>query len=101
MNKQQEIRKALISKVESIRMWATRSDDPLTPEEDADDILIALASQDVVIKVDRELPDSPWGFNADNGFTEARILTRGYYCAEQDMLMDGYVAVEPLVKVSK
>jgi len=60
-----------------------------------------LSEAGVVIKVDRELPDSPWGFNADNGLTEARILTRGYYCAEHDMLMAGYVAVEPLVKVSK
>ena len=38
----------------------------------------------------QELPDSPWATNADNGFAEEMLLTRGYYCAQQDMLKAGY-----------
>jgi len=45
MTKQEEIREGLISKVKSIRAWATRSDDPLSVEGDVDDILNTLHSQ--------------------------------------------------------
>ena len=54
MTKQQEIREALISKVKSIRLWATRSDDPMSVEDDVDDILKVLASQGAVLKIKGE-----------------------------------------------
>ena len=45
-----EIREGLISKVRSVKLWATRKDDPLSAEEDVDDILRYLDSKGVVIK---------------------------------------------------
>ena len=39
MTRQEKIREGLISKIKSIRNWARRDDDPLPPEDDADDIL--------------------------------------------------------------
>ncbi|KKN74745.1 hypothetical protein LCGC14_0387870 [marine sediment metagenome] len=52
MTKQEKIREGLISKVKSIRLWATNPEDPLSVEDDADDILNFLHSQGVVIKVE-------------------------------------------------
>ncbi len=50
MTKQEKIKKSLLLKIESIRAWRTRSDDPLSAEDDVDDILRNLHSQGVVIK---------------------------------------------------
>ncbi len=55
MKPQEEIREGLISKVKSIRQWAKRKDDPLTVDDDADDIINYLHSQGVVLKVENEL----------------------------------------------
>ena len=59
MNKQKEIRKGLITKIESIRAWGGNPDDPLSPEDDVADILRYLDRKGVVIKVDRELGHTP------------------------------------------
>ena len=77
MTKQEEIREGLISKVKSIRAWATRGDDPLSAEDDANDILNMLHSQGVVIKVDVDLTDAD--------------VPCGVPCIE-------VIAVEPLIK---
>ena len=53
-SKQEEIRKALIFKVKSIRAWRNNLDDPLSPEEDADDILRTLSSLGCVLTVEGE-----------------------------------------------
>ena len=92
MTKQEEIREGLIAKVKSIRLWRTIYDDPLTPEEDADDILRTLDSQGVVIKVNR-VHDSDCAVHNmpayPNGPCDCRVLPVG--C----------VAVEPLIEVKE
>jgi len=66
----------------------------------ADQILIYLHSQGVVIKVDRELPEH-WGNKIDwrnKKLNEAgKAYSKVYYVAQEDMLKAGYVAVEPLI----
>ncbi len=84
MTKQEEIREGLIAKVKSIRLWRTIYDDPLTPEEDADDILRTLDSQGVVIKVE------------DNSFV-AECLRDSWEEIKQDMKEAGYEATESLI----
>lgn len=79
MTKQEEIREGVIVKVKSIRAWATRADDPLSAEDDADDILNMLHNKGVVIKVDT------------SGATVV-IDEFAIRCAEE-----GVVAVEPLI----
>lgn len=83
MTKQEEIREALMSKIKSIRLWRTRYDEPLTVEDDAEDILNYLHSQGVVIKVESELT-----ILADKGKQIAGLIKEA-----------GYTAVEPLIEV--
>ena len=47
--KRLEIREGLLAKVNSIRLWRTIYDDPLSPEDDVEDILKYLHSQGVVM----------------------------------------------------
>ena len=52
------IKEGLLSKVKSIRQWRFRPDiDPLSAEDDTDDILKWLHSQGAVLKIDRGLPN--------------------------------------------
>ena len=60
----------------------------------ADEILSYLDSQGVVIKVDRELPFYSYR-RQDEEYLPRQL---GYKDAQQDMLMAGYEAVEPLIK---
>ena len=46
----EDIREALLSKVKSIRAWHNNPEDPLTAEDDTNDILTYLRSQGVAIK---------------------------------------------------
>lgn len=50
LSREEQIREGLLSKVKSIRAWATRTGDPLTAEDDTEDILKFLHNNDVVIK---------------------------------------------------
>ena len=92
MAKQEEIREGLISKVKSIRLWATNPDDPLTAEDDADDILGMLHSQGVVIKEEGGLPKPRY----PNSEIDAYIWE-----GQQDMLKAGYTKWSPLMRKEK
>ena len=52
-----DIREGLLSKIKSIHAWRNSDEDPMTAEDDTDDILRWLHSQGVVKKVNRELFD--------------------------------------------
>ena len=57
-SRQDEIRNALIYKMKAVRVWTKSHEDPLSAEDDADDILNYLSSQGVVLKVeDKDIPD--------------------------------------------
>uniref|UniRef100_A0A6M3LRP6 Uncharacterized protein n=1 Tax=viral metagenome TaxID=1070528 RepID=A0A6M3LRP6_9ZZZZ len=57
----------------------------------ASTLLDYLRSQGVVIKVDRELPETPRGDPYDD-------YCNGYIQAQEDMLEAGYVATESLIE---
>ncbi|KKL09581.1 hypothetical protein LCGC14_2564430 [marine sediment metagenome] len=97
MTKQQEIR-------EWIEMHLRLAPVPLDDIESATTTLLAyLHSKGVVIKVDRELPD-PYkpvdmgdGIRMGTKWRESQQELPAYLEAQQDMVNDGYVAVEELV----
>ena len=75
--------------------------DELPDETLADELLEYLHSQGVVIKAERELPDK-WGEWDGDFKISSRLFDsnseEAYNLAQQDMLRDGYVATEPLIK---
>ena len=87
MDKREEIREGLLSKVRSIRNWRNRDDDPLSAEDDTEDILNYLHRQGFVLRVDKELPDAIPEFCVVN-LTEGRGYPR---------CIAGYVATEKLI----
>jgi len=87
MTKQEEIREGLISKVKSIRLWAANTDNPMSIEEDADDILKTLHSQGLVLKVDLELSE------------EGLWVPGGWFMPKAACVALMDISVEPLIKV--
>ena len=90
MTIQEEIKEGLLGKVKSIRTW--RGDDPLTAEDDVEDILSWLNSKGVVVKVEGKLPprmprvmDDPWsgGFSYGEEIRENAMKAAGYEAVEK------------------
>ena len=99
MSKQEEIREGVAIKLYG---WLHSSGSPdrhskKVPEvvrtgyrKRADELLEDLASEGVVLKVDRELPINTCGDDYD-------CYESCHLIAQEDMLKAGYVAVEPLI----
>ncbi|GAG85094.1 unnamed protein product, partial [marine sediment metagenome] len=73
-------------------------------QENTERVIQYLHSQDVVIKVERELPKNPIRITDSFGLTEGEVNARqlGNDCfvetIQDDMLMAGFGAFEPLIK---